>query len=434
MDPVEWAQYGSNSTSSQSQALYTTSPETSQYESAVHSPEQSLPDSLDHMDLTGSWHDHSGVSELADTSSQLFSVTSPLSSGSLHCTTSSSLPLSSTTRTFSLARTDSDSPIIPFRKTPRVFKETARSSLVEPGLSDLELRDLTMHNYLPSSMISSAENFLQSAPAFNQRYVPYPWSAHGLSAQYEPVFRQQEPFMPYHATPMTSVTHPESINPSSSLSMHPSTFNHIGSSIPMHPVKPERSYSQSSHGSHNEFGSLHSHLCSSHQDYAVSNTATFGSSTTSSQQGEGVSLSSDDSYVVVPSSPSRAGSNSPVMVDMNLSSQESPSSPDSASSHSKHSFPQKTKRRRSPKVNDVKELGSFLEISFDDKHSSRKSQSKDAKNRKIGGRQKGSHLDAQTAEHARKMRSLGSCWICICQREKVYLATSEAAANQANYL
>lgn len=192
----------------------------------------------------------------------------------------------------------------------------------------------------------------------------------------------------------------------SSSHMDQSTINPLGSSLDLmnSPIKLERSLSHSSHES--LFPPMSPQ--SSHHSMQMSTTANFGSS-----QGSDIMYISENDYVIV-SSPSRASTNSPPIV-VNPTPELGNSSPGSEPSQSRSNATRKANRRRTSS----QKLGCFMDFS-DESLSNKKPPVREGKNgKKIGGRQKGSHLDAQTAHQARVMRAIGSCWVCVCQREKV---------------
>lgn len=127
---------------------------------------------------------------------------------------------------------------------------------------------------------------------------------------------------------------------------------------------------------------------------------------------------SDDGYVMIPT-PSRGSSGSPVLVNMEMA-KEMPSSPDTMSSASS-SRRKKEPARKPAKTSTTKTKASsaYTELTFPVERANPPKVSKESRSRKAGGRTKGSHLDPETADHARLMRTMGNCWVCIFQREKV---------------
>jgi hypothetical protein len=263
--------------------------------------------------------------------------------------------------------------------------------------------DLTSSAYFPGGVLGTAtDGMYPTTTSLNPRlpsyHTNYDWS-------YATAFRP-EATMSYQVTQVESPHRHGSMHSGSPLD--PPSLSPMDSSIDMIPspsVKLERS---SSHGSQEStvFPPLSPHLSDTYQH---SNAATFGSS-----QSSDLVYSSDDGYVLLSS---RASSDSPVMVDIGPVRDLS-SSPRNDSSQPKKTTARNPTRRRSSK--EKRQVDNYMDQPFTHEKPARKSQNRDGRNsKKIGGREKGSHLDTQTAEHARKMRALGSCWVCICQREKV---------------
>jgi hypothetical protein len=119
MDSARWPPFTVTSSPPNSERRFTSPSVHSQYESVVHSPEHSITDSLEPMDMTGSWPEHSSFPQVPQESdSSMFSIPSHLTTEALHINTTS-LPIANGSRTFPAPLTEQESSNFQFRKSTR---------------------------------------------------------------------------------------------------------------------------------------------------------------------------------------------------------------------------------------------------------------------------------------------------------------------------
>src|ERR1700761_7030886 len=199
MDPERWNSYTMTPSPPNSERRFPSSPR--HYESVVHSPEHSLPDSMDPMDMTGSWNEQSSFAQGPTESDMPMFLPSHMTSVELHTTpttSSSSLPIATSSRPFAPSLSEQEPSSFQFRKRAYLILANICSHSTESTLPGFDL-DLASSTYFTSGVLATTDGMYPASgihPRLSLFPTNYDWN-------YVSGFRQ-DPTMSYQVTQVES--------------------------------------------------------------------------------------------------------------------------------------------------------------------------------------------------------------------------------------